>query len=428
MTAMRAALLALAAIANVFACSPAPGGAWTSGDLDELAAVAAGADGEGLRVETAQIEAIATLRAREAEAPDAAVTAELDRRADTLFLALAHDFALGHADPARADPTWRLPRPQVDLAALRADALAEGRVAEKLRALLPASAEYAALKAELARAESEEAAGAKDRVPALRANLERLRWMARDMPASRVEVRIPFYQLRRYADGAVVEEHKIIVGKRSTPTPSFATAIEAITLNPYWNPPSGIARNEIIPSLRRDPGAAARLNYQILDKSGALVDPRHVDWGAPFPYSIRQAPGPANALGQIKFEMPNPYAVYIHDTPAKTLFAQDARSFSHGCIRVEAPRDLAAALAPPEVAGSLADLIATGENRTIALAAPVPVYVIYMTTALGPDGTVIYAQDIYKRDEKIVRALDQPARSGEDIRLTALPVEGCAAG
>lgn len=422
----------LAIVLTVFALSCAPAatsaqsGQWSAANLDALAAVASGAEAEGLRGRGEALARLAALRARAAEpgAADqhAAAVQSLDAYADALFLELAHDFAFGATDPIRVDPTWRLARDDRDLEALRAAALAGDGVDAALRDLLPRTDEYAALRAALAEAR---ASGLDERVTTLRANMERLRWMPRDMPASRVEIRIPFFTLWRYADGVRLSAHKVIVGKTQTPTPSFAAAIEAITLNPYWLPPTSIARNEILPALRADHGEAARLGYEFLDKTGAVVPLGAVDWAA-FPYTIRQAPGPANALGALKFEMSNPYAIYIHDTPSKALFGREARAFSHGCIRLEAPTDLAAALAPPEASGVLADLIATGKNQRLALTAPVPVYVLYMTTALDDAGALLYANDVYRRDARIARALDsgappKPVAAHEaEIRLTKL--------
>ena len=381
--------------------------AWTDNALNELAAVAATIEEDGLPSQASAIDQIAKLRGRYAQANDQPEAAALDARADALFLGLAHDFALGGADPARVDPTWHFKADKPDFPALRAQALGANGVAATLRALLPQSAEYAALKAELAKARADEDAA---HIVALRANMERLRWAPRTMAQDRVEVRIPFFVLTRYAGDIPVEEHKVIVGKPATPTPSFAAAIEAITLNPYWTPPTSIAKKEIFPQLRRDPGAAARLGYEIRDQNGSLIDPHALASGGAS-YTIRQIPGPANALGAIKFEVSDPYAIYIHDTPSKALFDREKRAFSHGCIRLEAPGDMAAALAPASVVPTLGDLIATGENKTIKLDASIPVYVLYLTAAMDKNGAVIYADDVYKRDARIVRALDKASRS-----------------
>jgi murein L,D-transpeptidase YcbB/YkuD len=398
--------------------------------LEQLIAVAAATEQEGLPSEAAAIKQISVLRTRYAQTMDQTAADALDARANALFLDLAHDFALGRTDAAHLDPTWHLKPEKRDFSALRAQALAANDIASTLRALLPQSAEYMALKSQLAQARAETSDA---HVTTLRANMERLRWAPRAIARDRVEVRIPFFTLTRYVADARVAEHKVIVGKPSTPTPSFAASIDAITLNPYWTPPTSITKNELLPALRRDPDAANRLGYEIRDKSGALIDPRTIGAGGG-PYTIRQVPGPANALGSIKFEVSDPYAIYIHDTPSKALFDENKRAFSHGCIRLQAPVDMAAALAPPSFAGILPDLIATGENKTIALDSAVPVYVLYLTTALDDEGAVIYAEDIYRRDARIVRALDKETRQepvpelSDEAALTGLDIaETCGA-
>jgi murein L,D-transpeptidase YcbB/YkuD len=180
------------------------------------------------------------------------------------------------------------------------------------------------------------------------------------------------------------------VGKEYTRTPFFAARITEVIVNPWWNVPESIATNELWPKQRRDRSYFAREHMVVTDGR------------------IRQRPGEWNSLGRLKFNMPNPYDVYLHDTPAKQLFARSFRAFSHGCIRLERPMDLALYLLrdqPRWNAASIESEIASGTERTIHLTTPQPVYVLYWTTSVGDDGHVEFHRDHYERDAAIAAAL-----------------------
>jgi murein L,D-transpeptidase YcbB/YkuD len=295
---------------------------------------------------------------------------------------------------------------------LRAAVIVGLNAAEALTALAPATREYAALVEELARvsAEPESAPDRARRIAALRVNLERWRWVPRTAPARRIEVVVPFFELRVRDVDAAGAPHAIIVGAPQTQTPTFVASIAAITLNPIWTPPMSIAMGELAPRFRRNPGVAAQEGFEVLNRAGAVVDPAHVDWRArPFPYTLRQRPGPGNALGRLRFDMPNPYGIFLHDTPSRGLFARAERALSHGCIRVAEPIRLAVdALADPAWdEAALSASIETGETQIVTLAAPLPIFVLYMTAATGEDGAVRFAEDTYGRDARVLSALDQ---------------------
>lgn len=368
----------------------------------------------GLRAENDAIELVDRLEPlslREAEAAQ-----RLDATADGLFARLARGFAIGGADPVRADPDWRIaPPPPPDLIALRRAVTDGANVADTLSALLPSAPEYVALTAELARVQAE-AVGAVDangvsketRIDRLRASMERWRWLPRELPARRIDVLVPFYELR-LRDSNSSTRHAVIVGARRTQTPSFVAAIETITLNPTWTPPSSIVQGELLPRFRRNPSAAAADNFDVIDSAGHVVDPADVNWRArPFSYTLRQRAGAGNALGRLRFDLPNPYAVFLHDTPSRGLFAREDRALSHGCIRVSEPVALTAnVLADPlweEAALNAA--IDTGATQVITLGAPLPIYVLYLTAAPDENGVVRYAEDIYDRDRALLRTLD----------------------
>ena len=178
--------------------------------------------------------------------------------------------------------------------------------------------------------------------------------------------------------------------------------------------PDSIARRDKIAQFRRDPGAVKRLGYQVLDRQGKVVDPSTIDWNAvsatSFPYRIRQAPGPQNALGQVKIMFPNRYNVYLHDTSEKDLFDNEQRAFSSGCIRVHDPLDLAAWILEETPGWSRAEIdtvVASGKETRVDLPATVPVYVVYLTSVSNSCGDVTYLPDVYERDAPILTALDK---------------------
>jgi len=393
---------------------------WSLDAADALAALALSVEAEGLApYERATAELAALRTTATTSATDAAA---FDRAADALFLQLAATFAQGAVDPARADPAWLIARPAApDVSSLLVAARADRAAVLGLARLLPQSPDYALLRAELdlvrALAPGALDAGGRSRearIASVRASLERWRWLPRDLPSSRIEVRIAQFQAVLHQNPAATRVHNVIVGARTRQTPSFAAVINAVTLNPTWTPPRSILNNELLPQFARDPNAASRGGYDAIDAAGAIVDPASVDWAArPFPYQVRQRAGPLNALGRVKFEMPNPHAIYLHDTPSHALFARDQRALSHGCVRVDDALDLAAAvLAPAYSASSLQATVETGQTRSLPLAAPLPVYVLYIT-ASSDHGAVMYAEDIYGRDAALIAALDAPATEAE---------------
>lgn len=404
--------------------APAPD--WNAAAIEDLLTAARSAESEGLPPEAAAIAEIEALQAR--GAGDAGAVQMLDRSAESLFRRLVLEYAQGATDPARVAVNWHIQRASPpDLQAISQARLAGAPPSALLESLKPAGHEYRALAAELARvlaepANSEDADGRarSTRIESLRASLERWRWLPRDMPAERIEVRIPHFEAV-YRGPSQAETYKVIVGARRTPTPVFNGVIEAVTLNPTWTPPRSIVSNELLPRFRRSPGAAAAENYEALDAAGRSVPLSDVNWSArPFPYTLRQRAGGGNALGQLKFEMPNPYDVYLHDTPSRALFERENRALSHGCIRVQDPAGLAAGVLGIDRA-SIEGEIAEGATQRVPLAAPLPVYVLYMT-AVADGQSVRYADDLYRLDGAVLAGLDAP-----DVQLSTLqrPLAPC---
>lgn len=414
--------------AHAQATAPTP--TWTRPQCDDIIKTGEEAGADGLPVRLALIDRLRDLVRQAERERDLDERANLEneriRTCESLFQVIARDFAQGATAPTRSDPAWRIAGQALDLETVRAMAQGSVGVQATLQALLPQDDEYRALRDALVAesAETKSAANA-GREQALRAAMERWRWLPHIWPDRYVIVDTAFFDAHLVQSGQTLDRWNVVVGARRSPTPSFSASITAVTLNPSWTPPGEIARAEIVPMLRRNPTAAAALGYQAIDAAGEAIE---ADWRQrPFPYRIVQAPGPNNALGAVKLEMANPFAVYLHDTPSKALFARPERAFSHGCVRVEDPRRLALALiARPEIdAAALDALIAGGATQTIALDQPIPIFVLYRTVRSDEAGALEFAKDIYGRDRRLVAALKAQAITAAQPHLGS--VTECAA-
>jgi murein L,D-transpeptidase YcbB/YkuD len=258
-----------------------------------------------------------------------------------------------------------------------------------------------------------------DRVRQILLNLERRRWMA-DEPGPRyVFVNLADFELKMVEEPHTVFDTRVVVGAPYHRTPVFSGEMTYLELNPYWNVPPSIARNELLPKIKADPGYLAANDFELLSDwsdSARVLDPHAIDWRAvrpdTFAYKIRQGPGPGNALGYIKFIFPNQFNIYLHDTPARGLFARDVRDFSHGCIRVQDPEALAAVVLDRQPGWSEEQInaaIATGQRRIVTLDQPLPVHIAYLTAWVNKDGSVNFRSDVYGRDAILAAALFGPA-------------------
>lgn len=299
---------------------------------------------------------------------------------DTAALKLAQHYAEGKIS-LRQRPGWHFTRPAMDYRAWLDRALAGHRLEESFRALLPSRFEYAALRTALARCRARHAD-----CLILEINLDRWRALPRVFGSRYLWVNVPAQRLDLIDNGRVMSSHKVIIGKPRTATPLFGALVTGVTANPWWNVPCSIVEESIGKLVRTNPRGAARRGYVAsVDRQGKLV--------------VRQKPGPGNALGRLKLEMPNPYGVYIHDTSTRELFAREARALSHGCVRADQPEALAKALLG-ERWSTFDQALLLGRTETVKLPAPVPVYVVYLTAEADEsavDGAT-YHQDIYKRD------------------------------
>ncbi len=256
-------------------------------------------------------------------------------------------------------------------------------------------------------------------VDKLRVNLERIRWLPRKRPSTRVVVNIADFRATLYHHDKPVLSERAVVGKPYQQTPEFRGKIRYLVTDPAWEVPQSIAARELLPAVQRNRGYLTRHGYAVLEGWGAnarRINPATVDWARlsaeRLPFHFRQGPGPANPLGRVEFIFPNPYDVYMHDTPARQLFRSRRRTFSHGCIRVEHAMQLAAALLRlngQENPGLyLIDLVASGETRHIHLPDPVPIYIVYRTAWVEKSGMIEFRDDVYGRDAEVLAALDAP--------------------
>lgn len=254
-----------------------------------------------------------------------------------------------------------------------------------------------------------------DRIRQLRVNLDRGRVLLQDLPNEFLVVNIAGYTIYFMRGENVVWESRVQVGKTYRRTPIFRSQISYLVWNPTWTVPPGIIKGDILPAARRDPASITRRGLKVLDSAGREIDPASVRWSkynsGYIPYTLRQDPGPANALGRVKFMFPNSYMVYLHDTPSQGLFDAADRAFSSGCVRVERALELAKLLlAEPDKwnDASIAGVIATRQTQNVTLKSKVPVLLAYWTAWVDPQGRVNFRRDIYGQDAKWAAGLDAP--------------------
>jgi len=255
---------------------------------------------------------------------------------------------------------------------------------------------------------------AEARIDQLRVNLERVRWVFRDLGPRYVIANIARFRVTLVEDGEAIWETRAVVGRPYRQTPVFRSEMRYLVFNPTWTVPPGILRNDLLPEILRDPTTLERRNMVLLDFQGRPVDAATVDWqslsGRGFPFMVRQQPGPDNALGRVKFMYPNPHHVYMHDTPARDLFGQSERAFSSGCVRLEKPLEFARLLLADTGTwddAAINRVLADGRPRTVNLPRPLPVLTIY-ATAVPENGEVLFLPDIYSRDARLLAALNEP--------------------
>ena len=247
-----------------------------------------------------------------------------------------------------------------------------------------------------------------DRIEKVLVAMEQVRWLPSTLASRHVLINVPEFRASYVADGEERLSMKTVVGKKATQTFFFQDEIEYVEFHPYWGIPRSILVNKYLPKLYSDPAYLDRIGYEITDSKGRRIPSASIDWpayGSKIPFDVRQPPGPRNSLGEMKIMFPNAHAIYMHDTPEKELFGRDSRAYSNGCVRLEDPRAMAAALlgwTRPQIAERL-----KGANGKVDLPAKVPVYVVYFTAWPHADGAIAYSADVYGRDAYVRKAFDR---------------------
>jgi L,D-transpeptidase YcbB len=347
---------------------------------------------------------------------DPAQAAAIDVRSTYALLKYAWHLSRGTIDPAEVNPQWKSARKPADLVTALSTALRDGDVEQWLKSLTPKAPPYHGLRAHLARYRAmaergggDAAAGLsglpsgespKGKKPApaptvndvirlIAVNMDRWRWMPDDLGSRYLIVNIPAFRLDVVENGTSVLDMKVVTGRKEDPTPVFSDQMTHIVFSPYWNIPKTIVDNEIMPKLDADPAYLERNNIEMVPTSGNVDDLR-----------LRQRPGAGNSLGLVKFMFPNNFNVYLHDTPADSLFNRIERDFSHGCVRVEKPVELARYVLrdqPEWTQPRIAEAMHAGDERTVKLTEPLSVYLAYLT-AWDDRGTLQIRPDVYGHD------------------------------
>jgi murein L,D-transpeptidase YcbB/YkuD len=353
---------------------PPPRPHWSATTVNQLLAAVEASSDEGLRPADYQKGALADAVESHLGGP------ALDALATKSAAALAHDYAYGRI-VHRERFNWHIGRPTASQAARDAElanAVNGGRLTDYLMSLLPHDPRYVALRGALAHTPRSESS----RIAHIRASMERWRWMPRTLGGNYIWVNVPTYRLALYQGDTAVAFHDVVVGARKTPTPLISANVGSIIVNPWWTlPPTVLAEGRIRPGSN---------GYVVARAGNGQI-------------RIRQRPGPKNALGRVKIDMPNAYAIYLHDTPAKVLFDKPDRALSHGCIRVKDIARLASQLANPD---TVDNAMATYTTRTLQVQKTMPVYVVYFTAAPDDEGDVETYPDPYDQDDAMIAALD----------------------
>lgn len=442
---------------------------WTQpATIDDLLRAIRDASGDGLNPADYHLEAIERLR--DGTHTDSHAVADLDLVLTDAFVQLAYHSRFGKVDPEQLDPNWNHTRALSggEPVAALLKAVDSGQIQAFIQSLTPQQPSYRRLRDGLARYRGIEAAGGwphiaagptlkpgmtdprvvsvrqrliasgdlpadaaggqeydaqladgvksfqdrhgldtdgaigpgtlkelnvtvAQRIEQIRATLERSRWVMNDLPERYVLVNVAGFRVYLIEHGERKWSSRVVVGTPYTKTPIFRADMKYIVLNPTWTVPASIVRKEILPGMRRDPNYLQRKGYEQVN--GQFVQPA----------------GERNALGHIKLMFPNSHSVYLHDTPSKKYFDETSRTFSHGCVRVQQPVELAALVLndPAWSVAALEAAISTGKTRTVLLKEPIPVLILYWTAAVDADGRVTFRPDIYGRDPAVIHALDE---------------------
>jgi len=374
---------------------------WSVADAQQLLGVIKGLDAEGLFPADYEPAALA-------KAIAAGPGPELDAQASKVFAWVVEDMRDGRTR-MDARVQWFVVDPDVDANpthAVMTRALASHDIAGEIAALAPGHADYAALKAMLARTPAANKAGR----ALIRANMDRWRWLQRDLGKYYLLTNVPEFQLRLTVDNEVIRSYRTVVGKPGkTATPQLAEMVENVVFNPTWTVPQSIVVGEGLgKALLANPARAVRENYKVTQAKDGTI------------YVVQQ-PGDGNSLGRMKIDMPNEHAIYLHDTPSKALFNTAVRAYSHGCIRTERAVELGmtmAILAAGKTPQEVTDIFLSKQYTKVPMIKQFPVYLTYFTMASDITGKMGTFRDIYGRDAPVLAALSAPRKPWDGKRQT----------
>lgn len=364
---------------------------WPAADAQALVKIIQGIGSEGLVPADYQLSALKAAIAA-GESP------QLDDVASKSFSWLVEDMRDGRT-PMDSRKQWFVIDPDADrtpTAQVMTQALSSHDIAGAIAALAPTHPDYALLRQELAATP----VTATKRRALIRANMDRWRWLPRDLGRQYLMTNVPEFQLRLTVNNKIIRTYRTIVGKPGkTATPQLAEVVEGVIFNPTWTVPQSIVVGEGLGArLLSNPNSSEAQEYTVTKGADGFVN-------------VVQKPGPNNSLGLVKLDMPNEHAIFLHDTPARYLFNQDARALSHGCIRTERASELAITLAilraglTPEQGAALNT---SGIYTKVPFATPMPVYITYFTMARDINGTMSTFRDLYGRDAPVLQSFSQP--------------------
>jgi murein L,D-transpeptidase YcbB/YkuD len=396
--------------------------AWTDDDVvDEAVALIAASSSHGLAPDDYDGPSLSNAfdTVEKSPARDQARAEEwanFDARLSMVLLRLGRDVSIGRVSPEVVGAQWTPRLTPSDLAASLANALNEGDLSTWLDTVAPRHAGYTTLRDSLSRLHASNSADER-RLSLVRMSLDRWRWLPSDLGQRHLVVNIPEFLLRARESGRTAFEMRVVVGgPGDRQTPLFSDLMETVVFNPYWHIPKSIAQGETVPAIAKDPDYLERHDIEILDRESGHrhVDPDDVDWDDQETLEslvFRQRPGDGNALGNVKFVFPNRHAVYMHDTPSTALFGRPMRALSHGCVRVAKPEKLAAYVLSDQPAWTAPAILASmrGEREQhVKLAGRLPVHLVYFTATVDDRGELVFFEDIYKLDEKQLKASRRP--------------------
>ncbi len=354
-------------------------GAHPRGTLDGLIAALRAADQDGLEPGDYHVDELDAARRASLNADKAM---DLDLRATYTYLRYASDLSHGTIDPEDINADWHATPRTIYLRDALQAGLAGNSIGPSLAGLAPHSAQYLGLKHQLMLARQKQDTPAVDQIVM---NMERWRWLPDDLGPRYLLVNIPAFRLDAIEDGKSVLDMKVVTGKKTSPTPVLSDRMTSVVFSPYWNIPQDIVQKEILPKIAKDPA--------YLDKNNMEADEKG---------NYRQRPGKGNSLGQVKFLFPNHYNVYLHDTPAQSLFERIERDFSHGCVRLDEPMKLAQYVLrgqPEWTDEKITAAMQAGTERAVPLKQPLPIYLVYFT-AWEEDGVLKTVPDVYGIDRR----------------------------